>query len=242
MISNFGGITGYTVYKTDNSGIVNANPIEDKATISPQASIKQAYENNTLRDTYEPRSKQSQEDIQGERELRNIRRLLEEISNKLTYTQSPQKESGGSAQGQAQKQGQQARKADPRREITPAALQPMMRTDIPLYNQMYGMTNPADSVKNDGPYNVLQACKNLHSWARNEYSQTEGFDTTYSPQELRDRISILSEIQNHINSSGPAAPPVQKSNPISERNLSTYKAMKKDPDRITKRSYFEATA
>lgn len=249
MISNFGSISDYTVYKTDTSGSVSINPTRNAASNAPQ--VRQTNTVDTLRDTYEPSSRRSRDEAISGNELKNIGRLLQEISSKLSNPSVFQRESEGQAQGQAQMQKRQGQPQVPQRqdagqtprtEAIPPSLRPMMRTDIPLFNQMYGYSDPAAAAKKEGPCNALQACKSLNSWAKTEYSQTEGFGTTYSPQELRDRISVLSEIENHITSAGPSEPQAMRNNPVTEKNLSTYKAMKKDPDRITRRSYFEGIA
>lgn len=240
----YGAMTGYTVYKTNDAGIVSVNPMEERIPYNPQRSqvpqVRKPVPDNTIQDIYEQRPRQSSEDNFSEKELKSIRRLLEEISAKLTFAPSPQRDYAATTQidsGSSQK-------VQPMGEITPPSIRPQLRNDIPAYNQHYGYSfNPQTIYQQGGPYNVLQACKNLNTWAKTEYSQTEGFDTTYSPQELRDRIAILDEIKNHINTVPGYVPPPKEagSAPITEKNIATYKIMKKDPDRITRRTYFEAT-
>ena len=243
MISNFGGMNGYTVYKTNDAGIVSVNPVEDRAPAAypqrPQMQVKPVTSEQGIKDTYDNRAQQSPDQNISDKELKNIRRLLEEISAKLTTAPAASRASEAAAFTPQET----TQKAEPRGEVLPPSIRPIVRNDISAYNQVYGYRNPGESAQSDGPYNVLQACKNLNAWAKTEYAQTEGFDTTYSPQEFRDRISILDEIQNHINSVPGYVPPAKESKnaPIIDRNMATYKAMKKDPDRITRRTYFEAT-
>jgi hypothetical protein len=247
MISNYGygGMSGYTVYKTDKSESVSIDDAAEKAASMPltrtvQDGPGESFGRNSFasRDTFNASPASQVKDSMGnQEELRGIRRILEEISAKLTsqpafQSQQPEQNSAPS----------QARNNVGQRDITSGLVHPMMRQDIPSYNQHFNIPFGNQNVNKDGSYNVLQSCKNLHNWAKSEYNQTEGFDTVYSPQELRDRISILGEIENHINSAGaPAVTQNQKGGAITDRNLSNYKAMRKDPDRISRRTYFEAT-
>jgi hypothetical protein len=243
MISNFGygGMSGYTVYKTDEQGAVSVDKPEVKAAPAVNFTSGAAKNNSTIHDTYEPSARTQNRDNSLDRdELKGIRRILEEISAKLSSDSTP-KPSYVPDQAPAKTQNKI------QRDVAPSLVHPLLRNDIPVYGQHFDLQksmnyNPMSPTQPDGSYNVLSACKNLNKWARTEYAQTEGFDTVYSPQELRDRISILGEIENHINNvGGPAVAPMQGATPYNERYMNDYKAMKKDPDRITRRTYFEAT-
>ncbi|MDQ7822447.1 MAG: hypothetical protein RDV48_06590 [Candidatus Eremiobacteraeota bacterium] len=240
VISNYGGMSGYTVYKTNDSGTVSINQGEMKGSMEPVAAPSPSSRNiqsaPTIRDTFEPSASSSQKDGNHE-ELRSIRKILEEISSKLSHAPEAQNRMG------SQRESAPQNKISGSRPVSNTMLPPIYNNNYQYNNPHYGFPAANKSQdQTDGQYNVMQACKNLHQWARTEYNQTEGFDTTYSPQELRDRISILGEIENQINSVAPStAPPVQGSSKFNEKNLTVYKAMKKDPDRITRRTYFEAT-
>lgn len=234
MISNYGGMTGYTVYKTSNAGSVSMNVAEPKAPeIVPPKRVEAIQ---PRKDTYEPGISAPQKENRADEELKNIRKLLEVLVEKITPI------------GGQQNQNNRNFCVEPpgaainNKSITPAD-HPLLKSDMHSIDRDYLKRNPQSRVPgNDGSYNILQSCKNLHKWAKDEYSQTEGFDTTYSPQELRDRISVLGDIQNHINSVGePQEPSVQKYMPITEKNMTNYKNMRKSPERITRKSYFEAT-
>jgi len=245
MISNFnnggmsGGMSGYTVFKTNGNGNVSVDQPESSRVSFP---VSRGIQSEPLRDVYEPSRSQSYRETDKD-ELKSIRRILEEISAKLSSQPAAQRTQEPSISRYDEESSRRERNA------APLSAHPMFRNDyFPLNYDINsrmgaGSINPAsEGTQSGGTYNVLQACKNLHKWAKTEYAQTEGFDTVYSPQELRDRISILGEIENHINSAGtPPAEQVSRPNQINERNLASYKAMRKDPDRITRHTYFEAS-
>jgi hypothetical protein len=249
MISNYGygGMSGYTVYKTNNSESVSIDEGAERPSAMPMTRTAQEITSprdnmrstsSYGRDTFDASAASQVRDNNGNKEeLQGIRRILEEISAKLSHTPAFQPQQSENNTGASQ-----SRNAGRTREITSGPMHPLMRQDIPSYNQHFNIPFGSSNSNRDGSYNVLQSCKNLNNWAKTEYAQTEGFDTVYSPQELRDRISILGEIENHINSAGaPAVPQMQKNTLITDRNLANYKAMRKDPDRISRRTYFEAT-
>jgi len=245
MISHFnnggmsGGMSGYTVFKTNGNGNVSVDQPESSRASFP---LNRGIQNEYLKDVYEPSKSQSYKESDKD-ELKSIRKILEEISAKLSTQPNIQRTQEPSTRHYDEESTKRER------NTTPLSAHPLFRNEYFPYNYDInsrmgaGNVNPAsEGTQSGGTYNVLQACKNLHKWAKTEYSQTEGFDTVYSPQELRDRISILGEIENHINSVGaPATPPVSQPNQINERNLANYKAMRKDPDRITRHTYFEAS-
>jgi hypothetical protein len=238
MISNFrnGMMSGYTVYKTDNTGTVSIDV--PKAQAADSGITRDGIE-NPMRDSFEPTSRlQGREKPagRGENELQGIKKMLEEINAKLAALPELQMNTA-LARNPSMPQRSQDRGLDP------SHIHPMMREDIPAYSQHYDLKrtldhHPSTSMSQDGSYGKFEAFKSLQSWTKTEYAQTEGLNSIYSPQELRDRMAILGEIENTIKG-GMHRPPVQKRNQYGEGLTSYLKTVEKDPDRIARSFYFE---
>jgi hypothetical protein len=228
--SNAGVMERYTVYK---SALYNANPT---GYLPPNYHLKRARQNEeSVQRTNAPEDRFDfftpdafVGSRKGEREEESLLSLFKKLNERLFGKKyAPQSESIERPSAATNRSKMEDIHNIWNENKSEDSLPPQMR------NTWWNVVDIQD--KSQKPGNA-KMCQNLESWCQSEYSQTRDEDDAfYTPQELRDRISVLKEINGEVKSIGPKfSKPAQVASepwdlvtplPLQPKGLSRYEAM-----------------